>query len=218
MKRKKEERTEKLENILLKEKLKGKSIPLLILDEKWLNLFQEHEKTKRIKELEKDLLELLKEQGQLNQEIKDMENLKKQLLDKIVENMSMAQYNKMAEKKQEKSQKIIIELKEKIEIAEERLLLLPEEIRKANELLLIEGMQICYERINENEHAIKEEDEWIEKAREALKERILIKQDMEIKNEEMYSYMHDTLGREIIEIFDHENELEQGEEGVKEYK
>ena len=84
MKRKNEGKTEKTENILIEEKLKGKKVPLLILDQKWLNLFQPHEKTKRLKQLESELLKLVKEQGKLNQDIKEMEKLKKQLLDKIV--------------------------------------------------------------------------------------------------------------------------------------
>lgn len=222
MKRKTEGKTEKIENTLIEEKLKGKNVPLLILDKRWLNLFQPHEKTKRLKQLESDLLALVKEQGKLNQDIKDMEKLKKQLLDKIVENMSAAQHSKFVEKKQEKSQELIVEIKEKIQIAEDRLLALPEEIRKTNERLLIEGMQICYERITRNEQVIKEEEAWILNAREVLKEHILVKQDMEIKNQEMYAYMHDMLGREIIEIFDYvqdkmQNEEEQ-EQGVNKSK
>ena len=211
-KRKNEGKAEKIENTLIQEKLKGKNVPLLILDKRWLNLFQAHEKTKRIKQLESDLLALVKEQGKLNQDIKDLEKLKKQLLDKIVENMSAAQHNKFVEKKQEKSQELITQIKEKIQTAEERLLELPEEIRKTNEVLLIEGMQICYERITKNESDIKEEEEWILNARNVLKDHILVKQDLEIKNQQMYAYMHDMLGREIIEIFDQEQDKIKQEE------
>ena len=212
-KRKNEGKVEKIEHTLIDEKLKGKNVPLLILDKRWLNLFKAHDKTKRIKQLESDLLALVKEQGKLNQDIKDLEKLKKQLLDKIVENMTAAQHNKFVEKKQEKSQELIGEIKEKIQTAEERLLELPEEIRKTNEALLIEGMQICYERITKNETDIKEEEEWILNARNVLKDHILVKQDLEIKNQQMYAYMHDMLGREIIEIFDQEqNKTKQEEE------
>lgn len=211
-KRKNEEKVEKIEYTLIEEKLKGKNVPLLILDQRWLNLFQAHEKTKRIKQLESDLLALVKEQGKLNQDIKDLEKLKKQLLDKIVENMSAAQHNKFVEKKQEKSQELITQIKEKIQTAEERLLELPEEIRKTNEALLIEGMQICYDRITKNETVIKEEEEWILNARNVLKDHILVKQDLEIKNQQMYAYMHDMLGREIIEIFDQEQDKIKQEE------
>lgn len=212
IKRKNEGKVEKIEHTLIEEKLKGKNVPLLILDQRWLNLFQAHEKTKRIKQLESDLLALVKEQGKLNQDIKDLEKLKKQLLDKIVENMSAAQHNKFVEKKQEKSQELITQIKEKIQTAEERLLELPEEIRKTNEVLLIEGMQICYDRITKNETVIKEEEEWILNARNVLKDHILVKQDLEIKNQQMYAYMHDMLGREIIEIFDQEQDKIKQEE------
>ena len=39
MKKKNEGKTEKIENTFIEEKLKGKNVPLLILDKKWLNLF-----------------------------------------------------------------------------------------------------------------------------------------------------------------------------------
>lgn len=35
-----------------------------------------------------------------------------------------------------------------------------------------------------------------------LKKKVLIKQDKELKNTEIYSYMHDLLGPDMIEIFD----------------
>ena len=43
---------------------------------------------------------------------------------------------------------------------------------------------------------------WINETRMELKKRILIKQDKETKNTEIYNYMHDLLGPEMMEVFD----------------
>ena len=39
-----------------------------------------------------------------------------------------------------------------------------------------------------------------------LKRRIIIKQDKEIANTNIYTYMHDLLGPEMMEVFDNKEE------------
>ena len=53
-----------------------------------------------------------------------------------------------------------------------------------------------------NEQKIKELTEWIEKTRTELKNRVILKQEMEEHNENMYSYLHDMLGPEFMQVFD----------------
>ena len=48
--------------------LKGKKVPLLVLDQKWHRLFAIHGKTDEISATEKELDELLKLQGKYNNE------------------------------------------------------------------------------------------------------------------------------------------------------
>ena len=59
-----------------KSALIGKTVPLLVLDQKWHRLFAVHGKTDEIKELESKLNTLLAEQGRLNQRLKELKRLK----------------------------------------------------------------------------------------------------------------------------------------------
>ena len=70
-----------------KSALIGKTVPLLVLDQKWHRLFAVHGKTEEIKELEQKLNTLLAEQGRLNNRLKELKKLKGRLLDEIVQGM-----------------------------------------------------------------------------------------------------------------------------------
>lgn len=194
------------DKIDFKKAFENKKIPILTLDERWHQLFPEYEKTSHIKEHEKKLNNLIKQQGKEISEIKEMKKLKKKLMDEIVNNMDAANLdgNLLKIKKQEKSQKLIKELNDKIRKYDEELIELPYNIKQANEKLMMESMKICYQRLKLNEEEIAKNTEWIAKVREELKKRILIKQDLEMKNTAIYSYMHDLLGAEAIQIFDNE--------------
>ena len=52
--------------------LKGKKVPLLVLDQKWHRLFAIHGKSDEISATEKELDELLKLQGKYNNELKNL--------------------------------------------------------------------------------------------------------------------------------------------------
>ena len=62
--------------------LEGKKIPILTLDNKWYRLFTE-EKKQEVSELEQRLNTLLKQQGKLNNEVKDIKRLKKKLMKQL---------------------------------------------------------------------------------------------------------------------------------------
>ena len=67
--------------------LKGKKVPLLVLDQKWHRLFAIHGKTDEISATEKELDELLKLQGKYNNELKNLKKLKSKIMSNIVANM-----------------------------------------------------------------------------------------------------------------------------------
>ncbi|SFR75254.1 hypothetical protein [Anaeromicropila populeti] len=185
--------------------LQNKKVPILTLDPKWHELFPEHIKTNTIRELEKKVKELLKEQGKLVNDIKDMKKLKQRLMGQIVANMgegSEKSNEKSRAKKQDVSQKMILEINTKLEESNDQLLDMPYKIREANNLLLVECMKIWYENLSKNAEEIKALEQWIEKAREELKRNLLIKQDKEMMNEAIYTYMHDLLGSDTIDKFD----------------
>ena len=194
--------------------LKKKRVPLLTLDPRWHQLFPDHLKTKKLIKLEKNLNKLIKKQGQTNNDLKEYEKARKVIMDNMLQNMTDGHEldSPIREKKQDANQKLLEELKDKLREAEELQDRLPVEIKEANEELLFESMRICYETLITNTRGIEEEEIWIQTVRAALTEHILHKQEMEIRNTETYKFMHDLLGREIVEMFDRDHDVWKGEE------
>lgn len=184
--------------------LKNKQIPILVLDNRWHELFPEAKKTPKIKELEKNLNDLLKSQGKMVNDSKDMKKKKKQLMADIVKNMDADNSFEGMEKskKMEEDQKQIIAINEKLKLHDNELLDMPYKIKEANEQLMAESIKIMYTKFSDNKNKINKLNNWIQKAREELKMRILMKQDLEDESNKVYSYMHDLLGANIMEALD----------------
>lgn len=189
------------------EAYKNKNIPILTLDNRWHELFPDFQKTSTIKSLENKVNELLKSQGKMVNDIKEMKKLKSTLINEIVANMESedSDEGRLKTKKVEKSQKMILDINEKIKLAEDNLVNIPYKIKSTNEELLEESMRLCYERIKHNKEESDRIAQWIAKVRNELKERILIKQDMDMDISTIYTYMHDLLGPEVMEYFDLKN-------------
>ncbi len=179
-----------------KSALIGKTVPLLILDQKWHRLFAVHGKTDEIKELESKLHNLLTEQSKLNTRLKELKRLKGKLLDEIVQNMEEN------EKKIEENKRLIDEVNEKLDDCEEKLVDIPYQIREANDELMLLSMDYFYEKIRINQEESTEIEEWINQVRIDLKKNIIRKQNRDINNREIYAYLHDIFGAEVINIFD----------------
>ncbi len=179
-------------------------IPILTLDERWHNLFPEEVKTPKIKELERRLNDLVKSQGQIGSDIGDLKKLKKKLMDEVISNMgeSTGFAEKFKLKKQEKIQKLLYEINQKLEEAGDALDDRPDEIKRANADLLLECMRVWYEKLDKNNLEIEEIGVWVEAVREKLKDKLLVKQDKEMENNAIYSYMHTLLGPKVMEQID----------------
>ncbi len=201
---KKKEEIDVLKNDL-RQLSKMKHLPILTLDQRWHLLFPEEKKTSTIKKLEKNLNDLLKEQGKLIQEAKEMKKLKHSFMAGIVNNMQESNQEKeeaVRVKKLESSQRYIKEINEKLAAYDDALERIPNDIAKANEQLMLESVRICYAKLHKDRVKIVAMNDWIEKTRTKLKEVLVEKQELEDKNSQIYSYMHDILGPQVIEIFD----------------
>ena len=185
------------------ELLKKKNIPIACLDERWLRLFPDSEKTPLIKKLENELKELLKRQGKVNTDLKDIRVVRDKLTQSVLEtaeDTSIPENKRL--KKQAASQRLIVEARQKQDNLELELDELPDKIKEANSVLIFESVRVCYQRINQNKQDIDMLEQWIEQMREKLKERVVLKQDKEITNEEIYTYLHGMLGAGVMEAFD----------------
>lgn len=183
--------------------LEGKKIPVLTLDNKWYRLLTE-EARREVSGLEEQLNSLLKQQGKLNNEVKDIKRLKKKLMNEIVSLMDEAGQDEDSEnaRKIEQNKKLVKECNERLEARQDQLLEIPRQIDQANFQLMLATMDCCYDTMQENKEGIREIAEWVSEVRVELKKRLVRKQEMEQRNSDIYAYMHDVFGAEVIEIFD----------------
>ena len=181
-----------------------KRVPIVILDERWHQLFHKQSKSRKIIELEKTLNNLMKQQGKLISDVKNMKSAKRQLMDGIVANMNVdsSPTGKLNDKKLAKSHKLIEDINNKLNNADNNLADIPYRIKETNANLVVEGMNLCYRKLDKNSSELTQLDQKIEMMREELKQMIGRKQDLESDNAVMYTYMHDVLGSEVMEMLD----------------
>ena len=177
--------------------LSGKKIPILVLDQKWHRLFAIHGKTDEIAAAEHELDELLKKQGKYNNDIKDLKKLKTKSMSNIVANMEDDEDEKL-----DNDKRIIDEINDRVDAIEEALADVQQQIRQVNEHLMILSMDYFSEKIEKNRQESQQIDEWIANIRGELKKNVIKKQNRDINNREIYSYLHDIFGAEVLDLFD----------------
>lgn len=198
-----------------REALAGKEVPMLGLDPKWHRLFAVHGKSAAIAGCEREVNELFAEQSRCNQELKDLRKLKAKLMDSVMHNMDGASEEKegsLESRKLVEDRRLIGEVNEQIGERADRLLELPKLLREKNEQLMILTMEYCYEKMRVNARETEEISAWINEIRVELKKNIIRKQNCELNSREIYSYMHDIFGPQIIDVFDIEYEYEEDDE------
>jgi hypothetical protein len=158
-----------------------------------------------VKAVEAELNELLQRQGKLNTDLKGLKKVKSELMQSIVDHMDAKDENKTTpegQKKAETDKRLMDELNEKMDAYEDELLDLPKLIQEKNHELMMLTMTFSYDKLRTNESDIQSISEWIQKIRVELKRNIIRKQNREINNKEIYSYMHDIFGKDVITLFD----------------
>ena len=181
--------------------LAGKKIPILTLDNNWHKLFTQDQENEEIKALEERLNEYLKQQGKVNSEIKSLNSYKKKLMNEIVAIMELPD-SKEKERKMSENKRLIEETNVKLEDYRDEMLELPRLIDDTNYELMIATMHVCYDKIQQNTQEIEAINGWIQDFRNQLKRKVLQKQQREVMNDELYSYMHAIFGPDVIEMFD----------------
>ena len=182
------------------EAIEGVKIPPMVLDQKWHRLFALGGKPDEVKQLEDKVNELMRRQAELRQEYKELKKVKDNLMQSVVANME--------DTADEESQKLdddkllLEECNQKIEANEAETEAIPNQITETNKSLLIASMEYCYDKLRTNSKEAEEIAEWIKNIRVQLKKNVIRKQNREINNKEIYAYMHDVFGKEILDIFD----------------
>ncbi len=177
-------------------------IPPLILDQKWHHLFPEGGKPKEVEKLEQKLNKQLASQGGITQELKELKGIKTKLMKNIVVNMDEIGANGQETRKLQEDRRLITEINGRIEERKAELRQLQEEMEDNNARLMVQTMEYCYRIMNGNEAEREALAEWIAKTRTELKIKIIRKESIEDKNREMYAYLHDIFGAQMLEAFD----------------
>ena len=127
----------------------------------------------------------------------------------IVENMEgthVENEGRISSKKLDEDKRLIDEINEKLESYEDELLDLPREIGRVNKELMLLTVQYCYEKLRIHVAEIREVSDWITQVRIDLKKNIIRKQNREINSRQIYAYMHDIFGAQMMDVFDLDND------------
>lgn len=185
--------------------LVGRKIPILTLDNKWYQLFSQSDYTSEIKRMEGELNDLIKRQGKVSDENREIKKLKKKLMDEIMvvaDELVRDPSSKKLEKKQDECKRLLQECNEKLEANEEEMVELPGQVNRLNKKLMLATMEVCYRKLHKDTEELNEIEEWISGIRRELKKKIIRKQEKEARIHRLYSFMHDIFGADVIELFD----------------
>ena len=185
----------------VREALKGKMVPVLVLDQRWHTLFPSGNKPSDVLALEDNLNYLLKRQGFLVNDIKDLKRTKQKLMDGILAGMGETE-GANTDKKKKNQQRLLLEIKERIKEESDELMDLPREIKRVNEELLAVGAAYCFERLAGGDEELRVLTEEIEAMRKQLKEKVGYKADLEDSMDSAYSLMHGLLGHDVMNLYD----------------
>lgn len=184
-----------LEDIV--QKIKRKHIPPLTLDVKWQAIFNTPDKPSNIAKLEKQLNDIIKRQGGITNDRKDLKRIKKQLMQEIVENMDSPEDSR-ADKKVKKSKELIDDINDKLILLEDEELDIPDNMAEINAQLMLESMDEILDSYEENEEDIEVLESWINETRIELKKRVLLLQKKKEENAMMEKYLLDMVDSDII--------------------
>lgn len=140
---------------------------------------------------------MLKLQGKYNNELKNLKKLKSKIMSNIVANMGDD-----GDEKRDKDKQLIDEINEKADNIEGELIEIQKNIKAVNDRLMLLSMDYFSEKIEKNKLESKEIDDWIANIRVELKKNVIRKQNRDINNREIYSYLHDIFGAEVLDLFD----------------
>lgn len=194
-KRKNDEEYIDLDDII--QRIKRKRIAPLTLDVKWQAIFNTPDKPANIAKLEKQLNDVIKRQGGINNDKKDLKRIKKKLMLEIVENMD-SEEDSRADKKVRKSKELIEDINDKLILLEDEELDIPDNMADINAQLMLESMDEILDSYEANEDDIEVLESWINETRIELKKRVLLLQKKKEENEMMERYLLDMVDTDII--------------------
>lgn len=184
----------------------GRRVPLVSFDERWLTIFPKERMTAHMKELSATVNDLLKRQSKLTEDIKGYRRYKEQLMQEIMDNMEVDDsfFGKLKAKKLEKNQKLILEVNSQLQQLEDELAQIPSLMSGVNEELLIETTRECFHELIKTDNHVNLLKDCIKEYEDKLHELKEEAKEVEKTNREIYLYMHDMLGPDLMKCIDDE--------------
>ena len=195
-----------LKNDTVKDILGDTTMPLLMLDQHWLALFPREYKTERMKDYEKRIIELMKEEARVRKKINTASQKKTEAIEKI-NSLTMEAYThekKSAQLEISKCKAIILRANSFFVMAEREITKIEDNIIKVNRVLLEETIKICYSVMIQSKEEIDDLEPKIERMRKALNTKITDISVYEQKYESTYRLLNKLVGPEIIDKLDQE--------------
>ncbi len=180
-----------------------KNLPVLILDETFNYAFKDN-KTEKMKAIEEELRELLKEQGGLNSEYEKLIKTKKIRLSEIL-NLSGEideSFSSETVKKMGTNQELVGHINEKLSEMEKRLEIIPELIEKKNYELFSEAVKMSYNNIADLHIKIKNLEPEVQKLKDKLREKMNEKEKADAEYKEKSLFLRTFIGHEGIQILE----------------
>ncbi|QEH70186.1 hypothetical protein [Cellulosilyticum sp. WCF-2] len=183
--------------------LKSRKLPIVLLDPLW-HTMRDSIQSDIIKAQEKNLKELLKEQGRLNNDYKEYSTVKQNFLKEILNLSGEVQVDGNSESIEalNKLHQSTVNINQKLEDIEKRISEVEVEIESANREIIEEMIAVGYEYID----VCKEKEIRLEREITQLREQMLLKTAEKKKCEKLlkdvYNYLHSIVGREQIEVID----------------
>lgn len=180
-----------------------KSIPALIVNKNWHDLFI-GKKPSTIQHTEKKLETLVKKYSQVKQELKEYESLKKQLMEGIIADMDNIsdETTEKLDKKMNTNTNLIQDLNMRMEKTQDDLLELPALIDECNKELIFRTAEVFYPKLMDNVQEYHQQLTEIETLKRQLRKRLERKVDLEEENDAIYHKLHQVLGADILDQLD----------------
>lgn len=177
-----------------------KNLPILILDEDWLNYFKKDDKNNDIIETEEELRQLIKEQGKINDQTKQLSASKKNVLSQILtqSNDVVEKGTSSAKAKLEKSKNKVSEINNTLNDLEQQSDLLPDKIEEVNNKLFQLSVKQAYNKIGKHMKELKKYEANIDKLRAQLAEETAKKEKLEETLKSSMDFLADYIGDEGI--------------------
>lgn len=178
-------------------------IPLLIEDEIWKDLFS-NIKDKEIISLKEQLKSLVESSRNIRKELPSKKEEKRKLITKILTLSDKVNNDELVEGVDllEDYKNELEELNDEIDELTFKSETIPSEVRKINLDLLIETIKYAYIDIIDSEENLKNIETELVELRKRLKEIIKEKYDYEEKRNEIYKFLHNTLGANEVDRLD----------------